>query len=84
MDPSHPSPESASSQCALILAALIEANGEEVGHDQLVKVSGSHVIGTRVSNLREKGHRIECRVERQKNHKAHSFYRLIQPEPAKA
>ena len=74
----HPDLTSGSSQCALILAALVEANGQWVGMLTLHQVSGSMAVHSRISDLRERGHTIEQKSSKT-GRVVHSSYRLLAP-----
>lgn len=68
-------PLNAGTQCYSILEELKKAKGKEVTLFDLWRVSGSMAVATRISNLREHGHKITCRRERVGN-RIHSFYSL--------
>lgn len=63
-------------QCALILTALQARSGEWVPMPDLVAVSGSYVVHSRISDLRQAGHQIEHKND-WVDGKCHSFYRLL-------
>lgn len=63
------------SQNTRIFNHLAAHPGRWVGMPELVKLSGSYNVHSRVSDLRKRGVSIECRVDRTKR-KAMSFYRI--------
>ncbi len=63
------------SQCDLILSALRNARGKWVGMLELVVISGSLNIHTRIDELRHRGFKIENKIEHH-GRKHHSVYRL--------
>lgn len=75
---SHPSAAAGSSQCDLILAALLAANGSWVSILTLHNASGSMAVHSRIADLRARGHHIEHRNERA-GRMVHSSYRILAP-----
>lgn len=75
----HTSIQSGTSQCAKILARLKETPGQWVEMPDLVNVSGSYNIHSRISDLRKRGERIGHK-NTTVNRKTHSFYRLLTDE----
>lgn len=67
------------SQCQAILDELLKTPGQWVPMPQLVVVSGAYAVHSRVSELRDRGHHIEARVEIGRPSK--SFYRITTAEP---
>lgn len=63
-------------QTAAILRRLTKSAGRWVGLPALHRASGALAVSTRISNLRERGHRIENRTERRPDGSVASFYRL--------
>jgi hypothetical protein len=63
-------------QCELILRELLAHAGEWVPMPQLSRASGAYAVHSRISNLRERGFKIETHVEGQRPKK--SSYRLVQ------
>ena len=76
----------ADGQCSLILEHLRRKRGEWVEMPELVTVSGSYNVHTRIDDLRHRrGCDIECQVERMPGSTRHiSRYRLVEPEPVPA
>lgn len=74
------------SQCSLILARLRKTPGQWVSMPDLVKVSGSYNIHTRIDNLRHVfGQVIECKIERQRgSRRQFSYYRIPESSPVAA
>lgn len=68
----------APSQSDRILDCLQAHLGEWVEMPRLAAISGSYVIHSRISDLRERGCNISNRTE-MKNGSRHSFYRLEAP-----
>lgn len=73
----HPIPSTGNTQCNRILKRLRKARGAFVPMPVLVKCSKSYVIATRVSELRKKGHTIDCEVDRT-GPVAKSRYRIVE------
>lgn len=63
-------------QAAQILARLMESRGEWVPMPELAALSGAYAVHSRVSELRERGYHIQCKVVTCKRSKR-SFYRLV-------
>jgi hypothetical protein len=61
-----------------VLATLEEFSPDWVPMPKLVEISGSYVVHSRISDLRQKGHPIEHRREI-KAGQYHSFYRIAAP-----
>ncbi|MDE2019381.1 MAG: hypothetical protein KGJ13_03470 [Patescibacteria group bacterium] len=64
------------SQCSLILNSLRNARGKWVSMLELVALSGSLNIHSRIDELRHRGFKIENKVERG-SRKRNSHYRLL-------
>lgn len=62
-------------QCDQILRRLQTSPGQWVGIPDLYAVSGSYVIHSRISNLRERGYDIDHKNVRA-GRQCHSYYRL--------
>ena len=69
-------------QCAAILARLRKDPGQWVSMPDLVHVSGSYNVHTRVDEIRHRlGQPVECKIERMSDtRRQFSFYRV--PPPA--
>ena len=65
----------APTQNQLILERLMQSAGEWVPMPELAQCSGSMNVHSRISNLRDRGHVIEVRL--QGIRPKHSFYRLV-------
>jgi hypothetical protein len=65
-------------QCAFIVSRLRQVPGEWVSMPELVAVSGSFNIHTRIDEIRHRlGHAVECKIERrQGSRRQFSFYRI--------
>jgi len=78
---SSPLGQGRKSQNDLVLAVLKTARpGDWVAMPLLVEASGSYVVHSRISDLRNRGWQIEQRNERH-GRQIHSFYRLANLEP---
>ena len=62
-------------QADLILARLQQTPGEWVPMPELYRCSGAYAVHSRISELRDDGHRIECRIRGARPRC--SMYRLI-------
>jgi hypothetical protein len=65
------------SQCDKILGCLRENRGKWVAMPDLVLASDSFNVHSRISELRDRGHTIEHREEREVR-KIKSFYRIVE------
>ena len=74
----HPSRATGTSQCDLILAALLESPGAWLSVHHLYRISGSQVVHSRISDLRRRGHHIEQRSLRRGRTNL-SSYRILPP-----
>jgi hypothetical protein len=72
----HPAKQQGASQCTIILARLQAEFGEWVSMPILGRSSRSYNVHSRISDLRNRGHKIE-HVNIQEHRKVKSFYRLI-------
>lgn len=72
---SHTSKPAGQSQCDKILRHLQANAGDWIGMPQLVRISGSYNIHSRIADLRKRGHQISHKNER-RNGEVHSYYRL--------
>jgi hypothetical protein len=74
-----------STQCSIILARLMDREGEWVPMPELADLAGCYAVNSRVSNLRDQlrdtgsRHIIENRVETGPHQLKRSFYRIIDP-----
>lgn len=75
----HPDPAAGTSQADRVLERLRRAGGEWMGLPELERASGSHVVHSRIADLRKRGHRIEHKNEFRAEggrRVCHSRYRL--------
>jgi len=63
------------SQANKILNVLIDHPGEYVAMPKLANAANCFAVNSRVSDLRERGYDIECKLERE-GHICHSYYKL--------
>jgi hypothetical protein len=71
----HPDPTAGTSQCDLILAALLMQPGQWLPMTYLGRVAGCWAVHSRISDLRRRGHVIDQRNERA-GRKILSSYRI--------